>query len=115
MDSNKKTSEERDSIWKVIVNGRLLSGTMFTRYWVQLLITLSMLLIYITNVYSCRKKMENISRLQDRLAVVQTESMRVRGHYMSRIRESEMKERMDSMQLHLSVQQQPPFRIKLHE
>lgn len=113
METKVTTTEERDSIWKVIINGRLLSGTMFTRYWAQLLIIMVMLLIYITNVFACRKKMENIARLEDRLAVVQTESMRVRGQYMSRIRESEMRARLDSLQLPLSVQQQPPFRAKL--
>ncbi len=108
-------SDRKDSFITRAIHGRLLTGSMFTRYWWQFLVILAMLLVYITNVFSCRSKMENIARLQDRLIVVQTESMRVRGAYMSRIRESEMRDRLDSMNLHLSVQQQPPFRIKLNE
>lgn len=110
---SEKDPEEQDSLWRLIVNGRLISGTMFKRYWVQIMLTMAMLLIYITNVFACRQKMENIARLQDRLAVVQTECLRARGIYMSRIRESEMKQRLDSLNLPLSIQQQPPFHAKI--
>lgn len=110
--SSNTNPEEQDSLWRLIVNGRLISGTMFKRYWVQIALTMAMLLIYITNVFACRQKMENIARLQDRLAVVQTESLRARGQYMSRIRESEMKQRLDSLNIPLSIQQQPPFHAK---
>ncbi len=102
--------QKKDSFITRAIHGRLISGTMFTRYWLQIIVILAMMLVYITNVFACRKKMENISRLQDRLSVVQTESMRVRGIYMSRIRESEMRHLLDSINLPLSIQQQPPFR-----
>lgn len=102
----------KDSIFTRALHGRILTGKMFTRYWVQLLVILAMLLVYITNVFAVRSKMEHISRLNDRLAVVQTESIRVRGLYMSRIRESEMRQRLDSLHLPLAVQQQPPFHVK---
>lgn len=104
---------EKDSIFTRALHGRILSGKMFTRYWFQLVVILAMLLVYITNVFSVRSKMEHIARLNDRLAVVQTESIRVRGNYMSRIRESEMRHRLDSLNLPLAVQQQPPFHATL--
>lgn len=105
-------SPKSESFLYRLLHGKLLTGSFFTRYWVWLVFVLAMLLTYITSVFSVRSKMENISRLQDRLAVVQTESIRVRGEYMSRIRESEMRARLDSLGIPLSVQQQPPFHLK---
>ena len=89
------------------LRGQILSGSLFTRYWLQILV-----LVYITNRYSCQREMEQIRRLTERLQVVQTESLRVRGAYMSRIRESAMKQRLDSLGVDLAVQRQPPYRLK---
>ncbi|MCM1310082.1 MAG: FtsL-like putative cell division protein [Bacteroides sp.] len=99
------------SIFAPVIEGTLVSGKFFTRYWLQIFVILAMLLIYITNRYSCQRSMEEIRRLNDRLAIVQSESYRVRGIYMSRIRESEMREMLDTLHLGLSVQTQPPFRV----
>ncbi|GFI06028.1 hypothetical protein IMSAGC006_00765 [Muribaculaceae bacterium] len=94
------------------LRGQILSGSLFTRYWLQILVLMAMVLVYITNRYSCQREMEQIRRLTERLQVVQTESLRVRGAYMSRIRESAMKQRLDSLGVDLAVQRQPPYRLK---
>lgn len=98
-----------DSWFSRLIEGRLISGELFTRFWLELFVVLAMVLVYITNRYSCQRSMEQIRALNDRLDVVQTESYRVRGLYMGRIRESEMRANLDSLGLNLSVQTRPPF------
>lgn len=56
------------------LRGQILSGSLFTRYWLQILVLMAMVLVYITNRYSCQREMEQIRRLTERLQVVQTES-----------------------------------------
>lgn len=111
--SHKADTRKPDNFFVRLINGQIVTGSMFTRYGVYIVAVLTMVLVYITGVFSVRSKMEHIKKLEDRLTVVQTESMRVKGAYMSRIRESEMKHRLDSLNLPLAVQQQPPFRLKL--
>ena len=74
-----------------------------------------MVLVYITNRYSCQRSMEQIRTLRSRLEVVETESFRIRGIYMSRIRESAMRERLDSLGIPLAVQNQPPYHLPSNE
>lgn len=50
------------------------------------------ILIYITNRYQCLTRMEDIRKLEQELEIVETERIRERSTYMSRIRESSMQE-----------------------
>ncbi|MDE6535783.1 MAG: hypothetical protein K2K82_07240 [Muribaculaceae bacterium] len=101
----------QDSMFRRLVQGRLVNGQFFLRYWLQIFAVLIMVLAYITNRYSCQHSMEQIRTLTSRLQVVETESFRVRGIYMSRIRESAMRQRLDSLGIPLSVQAQPPYQL----
>lgn len=100
-----------DSLWSRLVEGRLVSGDFFTRYWLQIFVIVAMVLVYITNRYSCQRSMEEIRNLNNRLDVVQTESYRVRGAYMGRIRESSMRQMLDTLGMELAVQNRPPYHI----
>ncbi len=108
---NLSTQSGRDSLWSRLVEGRLVSGAFFARYWLQIFVIISMVLIYITNRYSCQRSMEQIRTLNNRLDIVQTESYRVRGEYMGRIRESSMRDMLDTLGLDLDVQTQPPYHV----
>ena len=55
--------------------------------------------------------MEHIRALEQELEIVETERIRVKSIYMSRIRESSMQEMVDTMHLNLRVQDQPPYRL----
>ena len=70
-----------------------------------------MVMIYITNRYQCLTRMEHIRALEQELEIVETERIRVKSIYMSRIRESSMQEMVDTMHLNLRVQDQPPYRL----
>lgn len=92
-----------------IVRGTLVSGHFFARHWLSLSVVLIMVLFYITNRYSCQDSMGRIKTLTTRVQVIETESMRERGAYMSRIRESAMSRRLDSLGIPLAVQPTPPY------
>lgn len=111
MSNNETNQKERDTVIRRLVQGRLLTGDFFMRYWIQIGLLLVMVLAYITTRYSCQASMEQIRTLTSRLEVVETESFRVRGIYMSRIRESAMRARLDSLGMPLSVQIQPPYHL----
>lgn len=102
-----------DSWFSRIIEGRLVTGDFFARHWMQIFVIIAMVLVYITNRYSCQRAMEQIRTLNNRLDVVQTESYRVRGEYMGRIRESELSQSLDSLGLGLAVQQRPPYHLSL--
>lgn len=103
---------EKKSILGKTISGQLVSGAFFARYWIQVVLFMALMLVQITNRYSTQREMEQIRQLTERLRVVQTESMRVRGEYMSRIRESSMRQRLDTLGIDLAVQQKPPYHIK---
>ncbi len=105
----------KDTIFRRMVQGRLISGQFFINHWLQIFTIIAMVLVYITNRYSCQRSMEQIRTLRARLEVVETESFRIRGIYMSRIRESAMRERLDSLGIPLSVQTQPPYHLPSDE
>lgn len=93
------------------LHGRVLSMDFFRRHWLAVLGIVAMLMIYITNRYTCQTQMETIQRLERELEVAKTERIREKSAYMSRIRESKMQQKVDSLRLNLTVQEQPPFRI----
>lgn len=106
-----KRNQSQDNLLSRLLQGRLVSGAFFARYWLQIFLVLAMVLIYITNRYSCQRSMEQINRLNNRLEVVRTESIRIRGEYMGRIRESSMQRSVEEAGLDLAVQPQPPYHL----
>ena len=81
------------------LHGRVLSIDFFRRYWMVVLAAVVMLMVYITNRYTCQTQMETIRTLQRDLEVARTERIRAKSVYMSRIRESSMQHLIDSLQL----------------
>lgn len=102
---------KKDNILTRILYGRFLSVDFFTRHWKAIALGMLMVMAYITNRYQCLTRMEEIRRLEQQLEVVETERVRERSTYMSRIRESSMQELVDTMHLHLRIQDQPPFKL----
>ncbi len=109
--SNKPAKKNYGSMVKQAVLGRGLSADFFARNWMSVFLAVIMLLSYITNRYQCRIKQEDIIDLKSELNVVATERIRVRGEYMSKVRESSMRELIDEKNLDLQVQECPPFKL----
>ena len=108
---NTSRRRRRDTWMLRALHGRVLSIDFFRRNWVVVLGVVVMLMIYITNRYQCQTQMETIRRLEKQLEVAKTERVRAKSAYMSRIRESSMQEMVDSLRLHLTVQEQPPYQL----
>lgn len=111
----KPVEQKSRNLWTRLVQGQFVSGDFFARHWLQVFVIISMLLVYISNRYSCQRSMEEIRTLTNRLEVVETECFRVRGEYMSRIRESSMRRTLDSLHIPLAVQLKPPYKLSYSE
>ncbi len=109
----KKKSD--DNILKKFIFGRILSLDFFKKHWVAVFVVVVAIVIYITNRYQCLTRMEDIRKLEQELEIVETERIRERSTYMSRIRESSMQEMVDTMHLNLKVQKQPPYKLTKNE
>lgn len=107
----KRAGAVRDTFMLRALHGRILSIDFFRRNWLVVLAAVIMLMVYITNRYTCQTQMETIRTLERELEVAKTERIRAKSNYMSRIRESSMQETVDSLGLGLRVQDQPPFRV----
>lgn len=97
------------------VYGRLLSLDFFKRHWLAIFMCVLLVMIYISNKYSFQTRMETVNALRNELGVIRTEFIRERSTYMSAIRESAMRDRLDSIGLDLTYQVQPPFQLSYGE
>lgn len=91
--------------------GQVISADFFRRHWGITLLIVLFLLLYITNKYYCQTSMEEMRALNKELELVKSERIRAKSIYMSRTRESAMQSLIDSLDLGLSVQTRPPFKI----
>lgn len=94
-----------------VMRGQIISSDFFTRHWLMILVIVTLILIYITNKYNCLRSMEDIQSLSIELERINTEAMRERSNYMSKITEQSMRARLDSLHLDLRIQDQPPFKL----
>lgn len=109
------TEPRRLSIISRLLYGQVISLDFFKRYWLLIFTALAIVMMYITNKYNTQTKMEEIKALTRELEIVKTERIRVRSSYMSRIRESEMQQLIDSLGLGLGINEQPPYIITLDD
>lgn len=108
---NKRARQKKHSLTGMLLRGQLLDSDFFARNWLVIAVAVVLALAYITNKYSCQTLMEEEQRLTERLEIVKTERVRMRSRYMGRIRESSMQRLADSLQLGLSIQERPPFKL----
>lgn len=94
-----------------LFHGRGLSTDFFRRNWWAVLGVVIMLMVYITNRYTCLTQMERIKALEKELEVARTERVRAQSAYMSAIRESAIQQKVDSLNLGLTIQDQPPYTL----
>ena len=107
------SSPARVSFISRLLYGQVISVDFFLHHWLVIFTALAIIMMYITNKYNTQTKMEEIRVLTRELEIVKTERIRVRSAYMSRIRESEMQQLVDSIGLGLSVSEQPPYKLSL--
>ncbi len=108
---NTKKIRRLDSVLASTVQGRVLSMDFFAKHWMKVFMVLLMFFIYISDRYKCLTLMEDVNSLQQNLEILETERIRVKSSYMSKIRETSISKMVDDMNLNLSVQECPPFKI----
>ena len=69
------------------------------------------LLGYIANKFMCQLDMQTIKTLNTELLRVKTDYVNASASYYSRIRETEMKELVDSFGLELKSPECPPYKL----
>ena len=104
--------KKRDTLMLRALHGRILSVDFFRRNWLVVLGAVAMLMLYMSNRYTCQTQMEKIQQLEKDLEAAKTERIRAKSAYMSRIRESQMQHMVDSLGLGITVQDQPPFTLE---
>ncbi len=108
-------NDRKDNFMLRALNGRFLSVDFFRRNWLVVLGLVVMLMLYMSNRYTCQTQMEQIQKLEKELEVAKTERIRAKSTYMSRIRESQMLHMVDSMKLGITVQEQPPYTLSARD
>lgn len=110
--TKKKTENaDNDSLMLRALHGKIVSTDFFARNWGKIMVLMFMILVFITNKYTCQTSMETIQALNRKLEVVKTERIRERSIYMSRTRESGMQALVDTMHLNLHIQERPPYTL----
>ena len=115
---NKKNadSEGRLSLLGIlqgVFQGRIfLTLEFFKRYWLYIIAATVMMLMYISNKYVYQSDMAKLKELKTSLNNARTDYVDASSNYNSRILESQMKQRVDSMGIDLNISKQPPYELK---
>ncbi len=107
--------EKSTSIIRKLLYGQVVTSDFFARNWVAMLVVLFCFLTFISGKYTCMTKMEESQRLERKVDETHKEFVRVRSEYMGKIRESAVKQQIDSMRLHLELQERPPYKLVIEQ
>lgn len=106
---DKKRKKKGNDVWYTIKSGQSMSLTFFKRNgWLILLVVVAVIWL-ISQRYSNKSRMEEIKALEKELRLSESKMLDAKAEYMSLIRESRMKELMESNNLRISYQEQPPY------
>ena len=112
-----KTDKQNSGSMKLlerVLYGNVVSTEFFSRHWIKVFLVVIIAMIFISTKYQCMTATEQIKELQKELNVARTESVRERSTYMSRIRESAMKELVDTILPGLAVPEHPAYILNLN-
>lgn len=96
-----------------LYGGRFLSIEFFKKNFIYIIAITVMFLMYISNKYTGMTYHNNVLALTDTLNNVTADWVNSKAKYNSLIRESNMKELMDSMNLGLTSPEQPPYTLQV--
>jgi len=91
------------------------SAHWFLKHLPVILLLVFFAMAYISVRFDCITAMETVSALKTRLEITRTETQRERSLYMSATCESSMKQLVDTLGLGLSIQERPPYILKMPE
>ena len=95
-----------------VVQGRIfLTLNFFKKNWVYALAFIVLMLMYISNKYMCQNHLQQVMQLRLELDNARTDCVTASAKYNSMIRESQMKNLVDTMHLGLTSPDQPPYKL----
>ena len=92
---------------KDIFLGRFISNDILIRQWKRILV----IVIYISNRYTCQQKITQIGELQKQLVDVRYEALTLSSKLMGSSRQSQVEKLIESKGLDLHESKQPPFKL----
>ena len=116
--NNKSTADPDEPhypLYKRIIFGQFITSAFFAKHWIAISLVVFFFMAFITSKYKLMTNMETVRKLENELEIVKTERVREHSLYMSRIRESSMQALADTVKPGLTVQEQPPYLLKLDD
>ncbi|MBQ2490938.1 MAG: hypothetical protein II592_08245 [Muribaculaceae bacterium] len=106
------TNKNNTHIWRNLAQGRIfLTLNFFKKYWIYALAFIVFMLMYISNKYMCQNHLQQVMKLRVELDNARTDCVTASAKYNSMIRESQMKNLVDTMHLGLTSPDQPPYKL----
>lgn len=96
---------------KDFYQGRLISHDWLLKHWKKIAVVMILLLVYISNRYTCQQKIAEIGRLQRELTEKRYEALSISSKLMGTSRQSQVKMLIDNQGLDLEESNQPPFKL----
>ena len=110
-----KCDIKKDNWIKKTLQGRVVSYKFFVKNWYIIAGVLLLLIIFISNKYLCQTQLEQIMALSKELNNAKTDRIRASSEYNSKIRETEMRDLIDTMGINLTMPEKPPYKIEDNE
>lgn len=104
--AGKKKIKAKDFIF-----GRIVSHDILVRHWKKIAVGLLLIMIYISNRYTCQQRQAEINSLERELRDLRYESMTISSELMGSSRQSQVQELVESKGLDLEESKQPPFQL----
>ncbi len=116
MASNKKNKSKGSltlsGMLQDLFGGRFLSVEFFKKNFILVIFVVSMMLMYISNKFTCQMYQEEVLNLEKELTAVQADWVNASSKYNSMKRESQMKTHVDTMRIDISAPEQPPYKLQ---
>ena len=85
----------------------------YRRNWLLILFGMGLVLAYIAQKYETQSNLEKVMQLSVQLEDAKTDYVNSSARYNSMIRESNMREFVDTMHINLTSPEQPPYKLSM--
>ena len=94
-----------------IFKGRGISNEVLINRWRSIAVFVILVLIYISNRYTCQQKIAEIGSLEKQLTDIRYEALTLSSELMGSSRQSQVQELIESKGILLEESKQPPFKL----
>lgn len=107
--ADEQKPKKSSSLLKRIYRGQWLSVKDYKRNIIGVVVVVVMFIIYISFKFDVQMKIAQIIHLGEVLANAKTNMVNASSEYSSKIRESELTQKLDTLHMYLKVAEQPPY------